>query len=112
LRIKNINQTTCYMKINSKLVSSPGYVRFCLLLVLSLLFSSFNNAQTVTGTVTDAANQPVSGATVTFKGTARATTTDNVGKFSINAVNTSNVQAAIARQGADNLETRVWWDKP
>jgi hypothetical protein len=28
------------------------------------------------------------------------------------SVNTSNVQAAIARQGADNLETRVWWDKP
>ena len=28
------------------------------------------------------------------------------------SVNTANVQAAIARQGADNLETRVWWDKP
>lgn len=28
------------------------------------------------------------------------------------SVNTSNVQAAIARQGADNLQTRVWWDKP
>lgn len=28
------------------------------------------------------------------------------------SVNTSNVQAAIARQGADNLEIRIWWDKP
>jgi hypothetical protein len=28
------------------------------------------------------------------------------------SVNTANVQAAIASQGADNLETRVWWDKP
>jgi hypothetical protein len=28
------------------------------------------------------------------------------------SVNTANVQAAIARQGADNLETRIWWDKP
>ncbi|MCB0847000.1 MAG: SusD/RagB family nutrient-binding outer membrane lipoprotein, partial [Bacteroidetes bacterium] len=27
------------------------------------------------------------------------------------AVNTENVNAAIARMGADNLDTRVWWDK-
>lgn len=26
------------------------------------------------------------------------------------AVNTANVNAAIARMGADNLDTRVWWD--
>ncbi len=28
------------------------------------------------------------------------------------AVNTTNVNAAIATQGADKLSTRVWWDKP
>lgn len=27
------------------------------------------------------------------------------------AVNTANVNAAIARMGADDLDTRVWWDK-
>ena len=27
------------------------------------------------------------------------------------SVNNENVQAAIAKQGADNLETKVWWDK-
>jgi hypothetical protein len=27
------------------------------------------------------------------------------------SVNTVNVQAAISRQGPDNLDTRVWWDK-
>lgn len=27
------------------------------------------------------------------------------------AVNTANVNEAIARMGADNLDTRVWWDK-
>jgi hypothetical protein len=27
-------------------------------------------------------------------------------------VNSENVQAAIAAQGADKLDTRVWWDKP
>lgn len=28
------------------------------------------------------------------------------------SVNSGNLQEAISRQGADNLETRVWWDKP
>ena len=27
------------------------------------------------------------------------------------SVNTENVNAAIARQGPDNLATKVWWDK-
>jgi hypothetical protein len=27
------------------------------------------------------------------------------------SVNGDNVKAAIARQGADNMQTRVWWDK-
>lgn len=27
------------------------------------------------------------------------------------SVNSSNVQAAISKQGADNLDTKVWWDK-
>jgi len=26
-------------------------------------------------------------------------------------VNRTNVQAAIARQGADVMDTRIWWDK-
>jgi hypothetical protein len=28
------------------------------------------------------------------------------------SVNTQNVNAAISRMGADDLDTRVWWDKP
>lgn len=28
------------------------------------------------------------------------------------SVNSANVQEAIARQGTDNLDTKVWWDKP
>ena len=28
------------------------------------------------------------------------------------SVNAESLNAAIARQGADNLDTRVWWDKP
>jgi TonB-linked SusC/RagA family outer membrane protein len=73
------------MKKNLKLASSPDVFRFLCFLLISLLLSAFTYAQTVTGTITDASNQPVSGATVTVKGTTRATTTDNAGKFSINA---------------------------
>ncbi len=28
------------------------------------------------------------------------------------SVNTENLKAAVARMGPDNLDTRVWWDKP
>ncbi|MCC5935884.1 MAG: SusD/RagB family nutrient-binding outer membrane lipoprotein [Lunatimonas sp.] len=28
------------------------------------------------------------------------------------SVNNANIQAAVARQGPDNLDTRVWWDTP
>jgi hypothetical protein len=27
------------------------------------------------------------------------------------AVNQTNLQAAVQRQGADNMDTKVWWDK-
>ena len=50
-----------------------------------LLFSVVGFSQTVTGTVTDADNKPVSRATVQVKGTDRRTQTDDAGRFSINA---------------------------
>ena len=28
------------------------------------------------------------------------------------AVNTVNISAAVAAQGADKLSTKIWWDKP
>jgi TonB-linked SusC/RagA family outer membrane protein len=57
-----------------------------LFLFFSLLFFSFSSfSQSVTGTVTDADKKPISKATVQVKGTQRATTTDDAGKFSINA---------------------------
>ncbi|RYF92020.1 MAG: SusD/RagB family nutrient-binding outer membrane lipoprotein, partial [Chitinophagaceae bacterium] len=28
------------------------------------------------------------------------------------SANTTNVNEAIARQGPDRMDTRVWWDKP
>lgn len=54
------------------------------LLLLFALFSTLAFAQRkITGTVTDEKQAPLSGATVTVKGTKVATTTDPAGKFSL-----------------------------
>ena len=76
------------MRKKLKLVAPPALSRLLLSLSLILFFSVAAFAQTVTGTVTDADNKPVSGVTVQVKGTARATVTNDAGNFSINATGT------------------------
>jgi len=56
--------------------------------ILLVFFSAAAFAQTVTGKVQDAENNPVNGATVAVKGTTRATVTNATGNFSINASRT------------------------
>jgi TonB-dependent starch-binding outer membrane protein SusC len=59
----------------------------CLILFLLLtLFTTALNAQTsrISGTVKDSKEQPLTGVSITVKGTAIGTVTDNTGKFSIN----------------------------
>ncbi|MGZ5220950.1 MAG: SusC/RagA family TonB-linked outer membrane protein, partial [Chitinophagaceae bacterium] len=51
--------------------------------IFLLLFSVAAFSQTITGTVTDADNKPISKATIQVKGTSRRTLTDDAGKFSI-----------------------------
>ncbi len=101
--------------------STPGYSRVLtrLLFPLFLIYSATSFSQTVKGTVSDANNQPVVGVTVQVKNTSKATTTNNAGQFEINASGTDVlvfssvgfINAAIARQGPDKLDTKVWWDK-
>jgi TonB-linked SusC/RagA family outer membrane protein len=73
------------MRKNTQLASPPALSRLLFSLSLILFFSVAAMAQTVTGTVTDAVNKPVSGVTVTVKGTSHATVTNDAGSFSINA---------------------------
>ena len=73
------------MRKKIKLAASPALSRLLFSLSLILFFSVAAVAQTVTGTVTDADNKPVSGVTVQVKGTPRATVTNDAGSFSINA---------------------------
>ncbi|MEO8416630.1 MAG: SusC/RagA family TonB-linked outer membrane protein [Ginsengibacter sp.] len=55
-------------------------------LVSLLLFSASSHAQAVSGTITDDNNQPVPGVTVQVKNTNRATVSDILGKYEINAL--------------------------
>ena len=72
------------MKKKLNLVS-PGICRFYFTLLSLLLLSSFSFGQTVSGTVNEAGNKPISGVTVAVKGKKVATTTDVSGRFTINA---------------------------
>src|SRR5919199_855258 len=76
------------------------------LFLLSLLLFSFAAfSQTISGTVTDAARKPISGATVQVKGTSRSTLTDEAGKFSINA--SGNEVLVISYVGFTAQEVRL-----
>lgn len=55
----------------------------CLTLLFSLLCLVSNAQKTVTGKVNGAAPKPISGASITVKGTSLGTFTDNNGAFSL-----------------------------
>ena len=71
------------MKVNVKPRCNPGFMKL-MLSVLAFSFFTTIQAQTVSGTVSEA-GKALPGVTVTVKGTKTATTTDAAGKFSINA---------------------------
>ncbi|HWN88792.1 MAG TPA: TonB-dependent receptor plug domain-containing protein, partial [Chitinophagaceae bacterium] len=71
------------MKVNVKLRCNPGFKKL-MLSVLAFSFFLTIQAQTVSGTVSEA-GKALPGVTVTVKGKQTATTTDAAGKFSINA---------------------------
>ena len=57
-----------------------------MLLLAVIGFTAFAKAQTVTGTVTDSKGDPVSGISVTVKGTTKGTATNAQGVFTLNGV--------------------------
>jgi TonB-linked SusC/RagA family outer membrane protein len=56
-----------------------------LLLVFCTFYTAFAQQRTITGTVTDDTNKPLSGVSVIVKGTNRGTTTNEAGMYSISA---------------------------
>lgn len=57
-----------------------------MLLLAVIGFTAFTKAQTVTGTVTDSKGDPISGISVTVKGTTKGTATDAQGTFTLSGV--------------------------
>jgi TonB-dependent starch-binding outer membrane protein SusC len=86
----------------------PGKAKLLPALILSLLLSVAAMSQkNVTGKVTNAAdNQPVSGATVTVKGTRTGTSTGADGAFSIAVPAGSNI-LVISNVGFEVIEVNV-----
>jgi TonB-linked SusC/RagA family outer membrane protein len=72
------------MKVKFQAVKKPVLIRLLVSFFLLTILTA-TNAQTVTGTVLDEESKPVNGATVTVKGTTRATITNASGNFSITA---------------------------
>jgi Ca-activated chloride channel family protein len=61
---------------------------------IALLAFAYSKAITVTGTITDEKGKPVRGASVWIKGTQKGTTTDSLGKFSIQVPDDKSVLVA------------------
>jgi len=57
-----------------------------MLLLAVIGFTAFAKAQTVTGTVTDSKGEPISGISVTVKGTTKGTSTNAQGVYTLNGV--------------------------
>lgn len=74
------------MKVNAKFRCNPDFMKL-MLSVLAFSFFTTLQAQTVSGTVSEA-GKALAGVTVTVKGKKTATTTDAAGKFSITAAGT------------------------
>ncbi len=84
---------------------SPGLYRLSFLSLFLILITAAVSAQTVTGKILDNEKKPVDGATVTVKGTSRATSSNASGNFTISA--RANDILVISYIGFATLEVPV-----
>ena len=76
-----------------KQLNQRNFIRSHLFLILLLAFqvAAFAQGRMVSGTVTDASNEPLPGVNVLIKGTTVGTITDINGKYSIGVSKTSDI---------------------
>ena len=74
----NAMRTRLSQHLQTKAIRLKGFIMLTCLLLGSI--SAFAQTKTVTGTVTDAANEPLIGASVLVQGTTTGTNTDMGGK--------------------------------
>src|SRR5688500_20106106 len=87
---------------------TPKRPKTLLWMLICMMISSqvFSQGRRITGTVTaNTTNEPLVSATVTVKGTTRFTTTDEKGKFGIEATN--NDVLVISSIGFNSREIKV-----
>ena len=73
------------MKKNLTLVYKPVWRILLFSILFTLTFSAFTNAQTITGTVSNKESEKLAGVSIVVKGSAKATTSDASGRFTIDA---------------------------
>ncbi|RYZ37609.1 MAG: SusC/RagA family TonB-linked outer membrane protein, partial [Sphingobacteriales bacterium] len=93
-------ETCCYMRESLRLRAA------LLLLCTFLTISTFAQTRKITGTVNDNQGNPLSGATVTLKGTTMMATTDSAGSFSL-TVSGNNPALVISYVGMQTREVPV-----
>src|SRR5687768_5262356 len=93
------------MKKKMSLAFSSVNSRCCFLPFFFMLLTVGVYAQTVKGTVSDSERKPVSGATVAVKGTSKATATNALGGFTINAA--ANDTIVVTYVGFATIEVPV-----
>lgn len=76
------------MKTKLMLATAPALSKLLISFSFLLFFSLAAYSQTVSGTVSNAASQPLQGVTVQVKNTKKATITNDAGRFQINASGT------------------------
>src|SRR4051795_1123765 len=81
-------------------------VRLCTALFFIFISGTLFAQKVVTGTVTNASNQPIPSATVTVKGTNIGAATDGSGKFSINVPSGKNT-LVISSVGFADQEVNI-----
>lgn len=86
-----------------KLAARRLWLAMCLFLIGTIAFAQ---QKTVSGTVTDANKQPVSGASVVVRGTTMGTTTDEQGRFTITVPN-DQARLIVSYVGLDTREVAV-----
>ncbi|HEX8333165.1 MAG TPA: carboxypeptidase-like regulatory domain-containing protein, partial [Segetibacter sp.] len=63
---------------------SSGIIKFCFLFIMMLFSVAAMSQAVIRGSVKDAGNQPLTGASIQVQGSGRGTTSDASGNFSLN----------------------------
>ncbi|MDB5248864.1 MAG: SusC/RagA family TonB-linked outer membrane protein, partial [Segetibacter sp.] len=94
-----------HLMTEKRCIGFPRLTKFLTAFFLLISFGTFAQDITVSGTITGDTGTPLSGVSVSVKGTTRGTSTNNEGKFTLLAP--SNGTLVISSVGYTNQEIKV-----